>query len=341
MPLTGGVVFDVWTRQNETWRPVGPVVDEWASYTRSATDGYVCLGVLGNDAHFNKAAAEDHTPRSVDSITLNGKTYSPLKGWIYAIDGRVPEMGKFESWFVTQLRAGRYRQVKYFNINGRHWNRAVVSAKGMQFARAFVSPDQHLHVSFMPGFEYARSTVLADYEVFRTSGHTPPAPAPAPPVDWVRATALLLPTLRQGSKGVGVRILQATLRYHGRPAVIDGIFGPDTDRKVRAFQVAQRVPNSVVAGKGGDGIVGHQTWLALVPDTFPTVIRGVEGQAAELMQLLLAAHGRPTTPDGDAGPDTIAALKAFQVDARVPSSVVAGKGDGICGPRTWSALLTA
>ena len=64
------------------------------------------------------------------------------------------------------------------------------------------------------------------------------------------------PTLRKGSKGSDVYILQDRLNSLGfNCGTVDGDFGPKTDAAVRAFQKA--------AGIGVDGIVGPQTWAAL------------------------------------------------------------------------------
>lgn len=59
------------------------------------------------------------------------------------------------------------------------------------------------------------------------------------------------PTLRRGSRGDHVRHLQRRLGG----LKVDGIFGPATEAKVRAFQRSRRL---VV-----DGIVGPKTWAAL------------------------------------------------------------------------------
>jgi peptidoglycan hydrolase-like protein with peptidoglycan-binding domain len=62
--------------------------------------------------------------------------------------------------------------------------------------------------------------------------------------------------LRQGSSGGAVKILQAGLNGRGYPLVADGAFGPGTDRAVRRFQSDR--------GLAVDGIVGPQTWVALL-----------------------------------------------------------------------------
>lgn len=72
-----------------------------------------------------------------------------------------------------------------------------------------------------------------------------------------------LPTLRQGSRGSSVADLQRRLDEAGfSPGAPDGIFGSKTDVAVRSFQRAH--------GLGVDGIVGPQTWGALI-GTSPSV----------------------------------------------------------------------
>ena len=66
----------------------------------------------------------------------------------------------------------------------------------------------------------------------------------------------LCPTLRVGSRGASVQRLQTLLIQNGfNPGPVDGIFGPQTQAAVIAFQRSRfLVP---------DGIVGIQTWTAL------------------------------------------------------------------------------
>ncbi len=80
----------------------------------------------------------------------------------------------------------------------------------------------------------------------------PPAQPPAQPPG--RATSW--PVLQQGASGDAVQSLQLLLRQDGRDLEVDGDFGPQTDATVRAYQQAHRL--------GVDGIVGSQTWQALL-----------------------------------------------------------------------------
>jgi peptidoglycan hydrolase-like protein with peptidoglycan-binding domain len=70
------------------------------------------------------------------------------------------------------------------------------------------------------------------------------------------------PILRLGSRGNSVRDLQQRLLLAGHsPGPVDGIFGSQTDRAVRAYQRSR--------GLSVDGIVGPQTWGALASLNLP------------------------------------------------------------------------
>jgi peptidoglycan hydrolase-like protein with peptidoglycan-binding domain len=64
------------------------------------------------------------------------------------------------------------------------------------------------------------------------------------------------PTLKKGSHGEAVVGLQEGLQSLGYdPGAVDGIFGPNTEQAVKAFQTDR--------GLTADGIVGPRTWAAL------------------------------------------------------------------------------
>ncbi|MBR2969840.1 MAG: peptidoglycan-binding protein [Clostridia bacterium] len=63
-------------------------------------------------------------------------------------------------------------------------------------------------------------------------------------------------TLRRGDRSSGVLFLQRLLLSYLYPITnLDGIFGPETERAVRAFQTENGLSN--------DGIVGRNTWTSL------------------------------------------------------------------------------
>jgi peptidoglycan hydrolase-like protein with peptidoglycan-binding domain len=154
--------------------------------------------------------------------------------------------------------------------------------------------------------------------------------------------------------GVDVATVQAALLAHGfDPQGIDGSFGPETESAVKAFQKAN--------GLEVDGIVGTLTWAALfnegddgeddsheVPqepetpaepavkytrllkNTGKPYMNGADAKAVQTA--LLAAGYDPKGVDGSFGPNTEAAIKAYQAKNGL-------EVDGIVGPETWAKLM--
>jgi peptidoglycan hydrolase-like protein with peptidoglycan-binding domain len=127
--------------------------------------------------------------------------------------------------------------------------------------------------------------------------------------------------VRAGERGEVVTTVQYLLRAHGHDIAVDGVFGPQTLEAVRAFQRAGRLTV--------DGVVGAQTWAAL----FVTVQQGSQGEAVRAVQGQLASRGVAITVDGDFGPQTDAAVRAYQQRTGLSA-------DGVVGPQTWSALVS-
>jgi peptidoglycan hydrolase-like protein with peptidoglycan-binding domain len=137
------------------------------------------------------------------------------------------------------------------------------------------------------------------------------------------------PTLHRGSHGAEVRTLQRILVMMKLLDFeqIDGSFGPRTEAAVKSFQEGE--------GLAVDGIVGQSTRAALppAPDT-PRLARGAHGSEVSALQRALETFGgagAPTDPgpaDGDFGPRTESAVRAYQADRGVGV-------DGIVGDRTW------
>lgn len=137
------------------------------------------------------------------------------------------------------------------------------------------------------------------------------------------------PTLRPGSTGVDVRTAQHLLREmetlespvgDSGVLMVDGRYGRDTTRAVRAFQRRYELT--------ADGVIGRRTWQALVV----TVGRASRNSAVMGAQLQLRALRYDVVADGRFGPRTAAAVTRFQRSAGL-------RPDGVVGIATWRALL--
>ena len=91
---------------------------------------------------------------------------------------------------------------------------------------------------------------------FVTSGIVFPTGFPVNYPSWTERLIVNLPTLSRGSTGTPVKRAQALANVFGADLAEDGHFGPITESKVRHFQSTHNC--------GVDGIVGPQTWTALL-----------------------------------------------------------------------------
>jgi peptidoglycan hydrolase-like protein with peptidoglycan-binding domain len=136
------------------------------------------------------------------------------------------------------------------------------------------------------------------------------------------------PLVKRGPNSIfPVRPLQQLLRARNHPVVVDGIFGPNTEAAVKAFQQSK--------GLSADGIVGPQTWPKLIVQ----VKKGNTGDAVRGVQEVIKFHdqsdgeGPPVHVDGIFGPLTDRFVRGFQ-------TAVGTASDGIVGPITWRALVS-
>ena len=137
------------------------------------------------------------------------------------------------------------------------------------------------------------------------------------------------PRLALGARGQDVQraqtlfVMMKTLGFDQ----IDGVFGSVTRNAVRDFQQGE--------GLVADGVVGDATWARMPadPDT-PVLRRGMTGAAVNGLQKGLLKFGGagsamdPGPADGNFGPRTEAAVKAYQQQHAL-------QNDGVVGPRTW------
>ena len=139
----------------------------------------------------------------------------------------------------------------------------------------------------------------------------------------------------QGFAGAGgdpeVAALQVGLHKRGvYRGTVDGVLGPGTERAVRRFQHR--------AGLSADGVPGPRTRKALgrygkrAPLGGRSLLAGMRGWDVAALQFALAWHGFPSGSfDGHFGSRTQAALLGFQRWAGITP-------DGVAGPGTIAAL---
>jgi len=128
------------------------------------------------------------------------------------------------------------------------------------------------------------------------------------------------PTQSAGNRGADVLAIQYLLQHNGQSVGADGVFGATTTAAAKAFQTAK--------GLGADGIVGPQTWGALVL----TIRSGDNNAVVKALQVELNAKRRLNLPvDGVFSTAVRDAVVAFQSHAGIGA-------DGIVGPVTWRNL---
>ena len=171
----------------------------------------------------------------------------------------------------------------------------------------------------------AVSSTLAQVPTAAADVATPQAPAAKPgaaPVRTAATPAVTVTLLRYGSTGTLVRIAQA--RLGGLST--DGIFGPRTLARVKAFQVAQGIPVT--------GVVDAATWSTLggfpgASDTcvVTTLRYGWTGTLVRTAQQRLGG----LVVDGVFGPLTLGRVRDYQTQGGLPVT-------GLVDAATWSAL---
>lgn len=126
-------------------------------------------------------------------------------------------------------------------------------------------------------------------------------------------------TIKKGSKGNEVKVLQLILGFTGKE--VDGVFGNKTQTALKKWQKN----NSLTA----DGVAGAKTWAKILTQA-PTLKSGSEGVWVKVLEVLLETM----TEDEKYTSVEKQSVKAYQTSKKL--SV-----DGIVGPKTWKALFGA
>lgn len=142
----------------------------------------------------------------------------------------------------------------------------------------------------------------------------------AAPSAAARNQAKAYPVVQRGSQGDAVEVLQRLLNANGAKLAVDGAFGDGTRGAVQAYQRSK--------GLTADGVVGPATWSRLLP----VLKQGARGATVAALEQTLVDHGQRITVNGSFGPQTKAAVVAFQRSAGLTP-------DGVVGPLTWAAFL--
>lgn len=166
------------------------------------------------------------------------------------------------------------------------------------------------------------------------------------------STNISTPTLQIGAKGSAVKDLQELLlkQVSIRGLSADGDFGQITELAVHVFQNRNFLES--------DGIAGPETWRVLLnggTQHLPVLRRGDRGALVKRLQqaMYLGSKTGPANEtqstlgtrgyyfgalDGDFGPATEQAVKAFQ--QKPPFGRSLSPVDGIVGPQTWDVLTS-
>ncbi|WP_051900092.1 peptidoglycan-binding protein [Streptomyces aureus] len=192
-------------------------------------------------------------------------------------------------------------------------------------------------MSARPGWRVRTGVFAATAALLSAGTLVGAAPASAAPAA-VRLTSAACPgVIQQGQVSGCVTELQNLLNAHGAGLVVDGSFGVKTLYAVREYQASTAI--------AVDGLVGARTKaklyatggsapapVRLTSSSCPTnIVQGDKGGCVTELQRLLRHFGYAIDVDGDFGPATNSAVRAFQSSNGL--SV-----DGQVGPNTKREL---
>lgn len=243
--------FTDWEHAGEPYTDAQPVADFAATLRRRGYTVYT----RGDNSHMRADPPEDHTP-----FSATGWPVSSPRWYGHAADvmpppagSGLPSLARLGSQLVLDRNTGvaGASVIKYLNWTPAGRTQPRHDSWEPTHAVRDSSDAGHIHVSFRS--DCTHSAAMAGYDpVARLGGSTPtptPAPSPAPP--WPgRYVALTTPMLH----GDDVRTWQAQMAHRGWTVSVDGWFGAQSDRVLRAFQGEKSLTV--------DGVLGPKSWAA-------------------------------------------------------------------------------
>lgn len=296
--------------------------------------------------------------------TLNGLNVAVVEAF-QALDGvmrtfaYVPRANSPSAWETGAYNCRRITGGTGFSLHA-YGIAADINARTNPYGRALITDMPSAMVSAIRAIKTDDGVQVfrwgGDYSTNRDAMHYEIVASPkelSAGLDWSTVVAeppddndpRTRPTTVKGDRGPSVKRLNELLSGNGFDAPSSSVFGDKTLAAVRSYQKSRKLTV--------DGIVGLQTWTALLkempaldeaePSPFkvetsrnperPTLETPTESALVEELQRHLVDEDLdPGSIDGVFGEKTAAALVVFQrANGLTP--------DGVCGPLTWRALL--
>lgn len=226
-----------------------------ASYAKRRTDGvsshfYVdrdsvtqSLDTIARAGHAGSRNGNDHAI-AVEITGANGKSRD---WWLRNVDWA--ELGRVLAYVIRHDPDFEGFQVRRASVDEMKRNPKVKAFYGHDDMRRAWGGTTHTD----PGPNFPWDWLL---QAVNAALGTKPAPTPKPTPSRTERIVKSLPTLKRGAKGAAVKRLQGLLVANGQKTSIDGDFGGDTERDLKAEQKA--------AGITQDGIAGPDSWAVLL-----------------------------------------------------------------------------